>query len=117
MRRHLPFILAIPLLAACAPGPLPQVQGPDGTLFQRMTVERLPELNAPRGGHQTLLLGEDLTVIGGHTDGFKLIETAEYLRGGDVADESGFSPLSTFRRNFKAATGVNPSEWKENLAG
>ena len=69
-------------LASCTPAPQPEVQGPDGAVFRRMTVERLPELNAPRGGHRTLLLGEELTVIGGHTDGFKLIETAEYLHGG-----------------------------------
>lgn len=71
------------ILTACTPGPRPgEAAGPDGTVFHRMGVERLPELNAPRGGHQTLLLGDELTVIGGHTDGFKLLETAEYLRGG-----------------------------------
>lgn len=70
------------LTAACTPDPQPEVQGPDGSVFHRMAVERLPGLNAPRGGHQTLLLGDELTVIGGHTDAFKLIETAEYLRDG-----------------------------------
>ena len=77
-----PVILFVLLTAACAPEPQPEVQGPDGTVFRQMAVERLPELNAPRGGHQTLLLGDELTVIGGHTDGFKLVETAEYLSGG-----------------------------------
>ena len=83
VKRLLPSILTI-LLAACSPGPQPgpAAEGPDGTVFQRLAVERLPALNAPRGGHQTLLLGDELTVIGGHTDAFKLIETAEYLRDG-----------------------------------
>ena len=47
-----------------------------------MEVERLPELNAPRGGHRTLLLRGELTVVGGHTDAFKPVGTAEYLSGG-----------------------------------
>lgn len=83
MKRHLVFTLAALLAAACSPRSQPGPQeatGPDGTVFQKMTVERLPELNAPRTAHQTLLLGDELTVIGGHTDGFKLIETVEYLR-------------------------------------
>ncbi|MBQ9398994.1 MAG: helix-turn-helix domain-containing protein [Bacteroidales bacterium] len=70
------------LVAACTPGVLPEAQGPDGTVFHPMMVERLPALNAPRGGHHTLLLNDELTLIGGHTDGFKLLETAEYLKGG-----------------------------------
>ncbi|MBR1501763.1 MAG: helix-turn-helix domain-containing protein [Bacteroidales bacterium] len=84
MKRHLVFTLAALLAAACSPGsqPEPVAEGPDGAVFHRMTVERLPELNAPRGFHQTLLLGDELTVIGGHTDAFKPIGTAEYLQNG-----------------------------------
>ena len=84
MKRHPVFTLAALLAAACSSGPKPEpvAEGPDGTVFHRMTVERLPELNAPRGYHQTLLLGDELTVIGGHTDAFKPIGTAEYLQNG-----------------------------------
>lgn len=84
MKRHLVFTLAALLAAACSSGPKPEpvAEGPDGTVFHRMTVERLPELNAPRGYHQTLLLGDELTVIGGHTDAFKPIGTLEYLQNG-----------------------------------
>jgi AraC-like DNA-binding protein len=32
-----------------------------------------------------------------------------------VAEESGFPNETTFLRNFKAQTGVTPSEWKANL--
>lgn len=86
MKHRLAFLLAALLAAACSPrsqpGPQAAATGPDGTVFRKMAVERLPELNAPRTAHQTLLLGDELTVIGGHTDGFKLIETVEYLRDG-----------------------------------
>lgn len=54
----------------------------DGTQWQQMTVERLPDLSAPRGSHRTLVFGEEVVVMGGHTDGFKPVETAEYYAGG-----------------------------------
>lgn len=78
------MVLMAVLFAACSPGPQPgqETVGPDGTVFRQMTVERLPYLNKPRGGHMTLSLGGELTVMGGHTDGFKLIETAECLQDG-----------------------------------
>ena len=85
MKHRLAFLLAALLAAACSPRSQPGPQaatGPDGTVFRKMAVERLPELNAPRAFHQTLLLGEELTVLGGHTDAFKPIGTAEYLRDG-----------------------------------
>ena len=58
------------------------VTGPDGTQWQTMTVERLPDLNVSRGNHRTLLLGDEIVVLGGHTEGFKPLETAEYYSGG-----------------------------------
>lgn len=48
--------------------------------FQKMTMERLPDLNTPRGTHLAMLLGDELTVIGGHTDGFKPAASLEYYR-------------------------------------
>lgn len=47
-----------------------------------MTVERLPDMNSPRGSHRTLAFGEEIVVLGGHTDGFKPIETSEYYADG-----------------------------------
>ena len=47
-----------------------------------LQVERLASLNAPRGQHRTLMMGGELTVIGGHTDGFRPLETLEYFAGG-----------------------------------
>ena len=44
-----------------------------------MSVEHLPDLSTPRGGHHTALLGDAITVFGGRTNGFKPVQTAEYL--------------------------------------
>ena len=50
--------------------------------FQKMVFERLPSLETPRGVGQPILLGEEVTVFGGHTTGYKPAETAEYYSGG-----------------------------------
>ena len=75
---------AAAILASCAPkgsgGRV--VTGRDGTQWQQMSVERLPDLNVPRANHRTLVFGDEMVVMGGHTDGFKPIETAEYYAGG-----------------------------------
>ena len=47
-----------------------------------LQVERLASLNVPRGQHRTLMAGGELTVIGGHTDGFRPVETLEYYANG-----------------------------------
>ena len=54
----------------------------DGVPLRSMSVERLPDLPKPRGGHHTMLLGEELTVLGGITDGFVLEPTIAYLKDG-----------------------------------
>lgn len=46
-----------------------------------MSVERLPDITTPRGGHHTVLLGAEITVFGGHTNGFKPLQTAAYYSG------------------------------------
>ena len=53
-----------------------------GVTFRAMSVEPLPDLSTPRGCHHTVLLGDILTVFGGHTNGFKPLQTAEYFSGG-----------------------------------
>lgn len=58
------------------------VAGQDSTQWTPLQVERLASLNAPRGQHRTLMMGGELTVIGGHTDGFRPLETLEYFAGG-----------------------------------
>ena len=54
------------------------VTSPDGTLWQSMTVERLPDLNTSRGNHRAIVIGDEIVILGGHTEGFKPVETAEY---------------------------------------
>lgn len=53
-----------------------------GSVFHEMRVKRLPDLNLPRNGHVLVDLDGELTVIGGHTTGFVLTETAEYYKNG-----------------------------------
>jgi len=50
--------------------------------FKKIAFERLPSLEAPRGNHQTILLNGEVTVVGGHTTGYKPLETLEYYKGG-----------------------------------
>ncbi|MCR5409127.1 MAG: hypothetical protein K6E61_08510, partial [Bacteroidales bacterium] len=50
--------------------------------FKKIVFERLPSLAAPRGNHQTILLNGEVTVVGGHTTGYKPLETLEYYKGG-----------------------------------
>ncbi len=55
---------------------------PDGTRWQAMRVERLPDLTTPRGSHRTVAVGDEIVLLGGQTDGFKPLETAEYYSKG-----------------------------------
>ena len=48
----------------------------------RIEAERLPDLNTPRSGHSALMVNGEPTVIGGHTSGFVLTPTLEYLKDG-----------------------------------
>ena len=48
----------------------------------RIEVELLPDLNIPRAGHEVFCVNGELTVAGGHTDGFVPTPTAEYLKDG-----------------------------------
>ena len=82
--RHLIVIASALILVSCTRENLPgQALGEvDGVPFYTMTTERLPDLPEPRGGHHTMLLGDELTVLGGITDGFVLEPTVAYLRDG-----------------------------------
>lgn len=72
------------LVAACSfdKGNGPATVEADGVVFQRMSVEKLPDLNHNRGGHFAVCLNGEPTVFGGHTDGFILDQTAEYFKDG-----------------------------------
>lgn len=53
-----------------------------GQPFQKISFERLPDMQTARGAHRTVILDGEITVFGGHTNGFKPVETAEYYSGG-----------------------------------
>ena len=50
---------------------------------QKIEVERLPDLNIPRAGHSLFFVNGELTVAGGHTNGFVPTPTAEYYKDGE----------------------------------
>ena len=49
----------------------------------KLQVEQLPDLNIPRAGHEVFCVNGELTVAGGHTEGFVPTPTAEYLKDGE----------------------------------
>lgn len=49
----------------------------------KIEAERLPDMNVPRSGHSAILVNGEVTVVGGHTSGFVLTPTAEYLKDGE----------------------------------
>ena len=81
--KYLGAIVSALILVSCTPEGTPGQAGEvDGVPLYKMTVERLPDLPKPRGGQHTMLLGEELTVLGGITDGFVLEPTICYLKDG-----------------------------------
>ena len=49
----------------------------------KIETERLPDLNISRAGHALFYGNDELTVAGGHTDGFVPTPTAEYFSDGE----------------------------------
>lgn len=83
-RLPLIFLAAAICMAACSPASSGghAVVSPDGTRWQTLRVERLPDLPTPRGSHRTVAIGDEIVLLGGQTDGFKPLETAEYYSKG-----------------------------------
>ena len=77
-------LAAAAILTSCSPSQPGgrSVTAPDGTQWQQMTVERLPDLNVSRANHRTVVFGEEILVLGGHTEGYKPLESAEYYADG-----------------------------------
>ena len=50
--------------------------------LEKISTERLPDLNIPRSGHNVCYVNGELTIIGGHTSGFIPTPTAEYYKDG-----------------------------------
>ena len=49
----------------------------------KLQLERMPDLNIPRAGHQMFLVNGELVAAGGHTNGFIPTPTAEYYKDGE----------------------------------
>lgn len=69
----------------------------------KLYVEQLPDLNTPRTGHATIVTGNEIVVIGGHTTGFIPTPTAEYFKDGEwheipmsyIHDQGAFIPMKS----------------------
>ena len=48
----------------------------------KVAIERLPDLNVPRSGHNVVCVNGQIVVIGGHTKGYIPTPTAEYFENG-----------------------------------
>ena len=48
----------------------------------KVETERLPDLTIPRAGHELFCINDEITVTGGHTNGFVPTPTAEYYKDG-----------------------------------
>lgn len=70
------------LIASCTAVSEPETMEFGGVRFVHMDTERLPDMTVPRQYHLLLNLNGELTVIGGHTTGFVLTQTAEYYKNG-----------------------------------
>lgn len=69
------------MLLGCCVVLLPPTAGAQTTCpAVKIEAVRMTDLNIPRAGHATLQTGDELFVVGGHTDGFVPTKTAEYLK-------------------------------------
>ena len=75
------LLLSHILLLACAALPVTAQQQVCPVV--EMEVEQLPDLNIPRAGHALFYVNGELTVAGGHTNGFVPTPTAEYFKDGE----------------------------------
>lgn len=84
MRTAATYAVLITIAVSCAGGSGQQepIGVVDGVPLYELGTERLPDLNQARGTHAISVINGELTVIGGHTDGFIPSTTAEYFSGG-----------------------------------
>ena len=84
MRTLATYAFVITIAVSCAGGSRQQepISVVDDVPLYELGTERLPDLNQARGTHAITVINGELTVIGGHTDGFIPSTTAEYFGGG-----------------------------------
>lgn len=78
MRNLLPLILSLLSIVLPVVG-----QRQEACPVIKLEAERLPDLNIPRAGHALFYANGELTVAGGHTNGFVPTPTAEYFKDGE----------------------------------
>ena len=81
MRQSIHLVALLAALLMCSTSAADGVEKANCPVV-RVEAERLPDMNVPRSGHSALLLNGEVTVVGGHTSGFVLTPTIEYLEGG-----------------------------------
>ena len=70
--------MAAPSVSASVPSDNSSANCP----IKKLEVYQLPDLNVPRAGHSVFSANGEITVVGGHTDGFIPTATAEYYKEG-----------------------------------
>ena len=78
MKNLLPLILSLLSIVLPVVG-----QRQEACPVIKLEAERLPDLNIPRAGHALFYANGELTVAGGHTNGFVPTPTAEYFKDGE----------------------------------
>lgn len=71
------------LLTLQTAGAKPRSDSVNACPMVKIEAKQMPDLNIARAGHVLFYANDELTVAGGHTDGFVPSPTAEYLKEGE----------------------------------
>ena len=71
------------LLTLQTAGTKPRSDSVNACPMVKIEAKQMPDLNIARAGHVLFYANDELTVAGGHTDGFVPSPTAEYLKEGE----------------------------------
>lgn len=85
MKRILPQTICLlsMLLTLQTAGAKPRSDSVNACPMVKIEAKQMPDLNIARAGHVLFYANDELTVAGGHTDGFVPSPTAEYLKEGE----------------------------------
>jgi AraC-like DNA-binding protein len=85
MKRIIPQTICLlsMLLTLQTAGAKPRSDSVNACPMVKIEAKQMPDLNIARAGHVLFYANDELTVAGGHTDGFVPSPTAEYLKEGE----------------------------------
>jgi AraC-like DNA-binding protein len=85
MKRIIPQTICLlsMLLTSQTAGAKPRSDSVNACPMVKIEAKQMPDLNIARAGHVLFYANDELTVAGGHTDGFVPSPTAEYLKEGE----------------------------------